>query len=149
MAPSPHEINQLLKAWSAGDKLALDKLMPRVGDNLHRLAHRFTRRHMAAEREDHTLQTTALVDEAYLRRVAGLMRHILVDAAQSRRALQRGTDPRVVEFDEAAMASAGQAVEAVDLIALDGALSALAVVDARDGLAASWAETQTGQGGSA
>lgn len=140
MAHSPHEITQLVKAWSARDKLALDDL------------HRFARRHMAAEREGHTLQTTALVHEAHLRLVdtqqatwkgrehffadcAGLMRHILVDAVQSRRALQRGADPRVVELDEAILASARPAV---DLIALDDVLSALAVFDARVGLAKPW-----------
>jgi RNA polymerase sigma-70 factor, ECF subfamily len=140
---APREITQLLKAWSAGDKKALDELMPLVYDDLHRVA----RRHMAGEREGHTLQTTALVNEAYVRLVdskqatlkdrahffavcARLMRQILVDAARSRRALKRGADVRVVELDEA-MASPAQPV--VDLIALDDALNALIAFDERKG----------------
>jgi RNA polymerase sigma factor (TIGR02999 family) len=143
MAPSPHEITMLLQAWGAGDKGALDKLMPLVYPDLHRLA----RRHMAGERDDHTLQTTALVNEAYMRLVdsrqatlkdrahffaicARLMRQILVDAARSRRALKRGADFRVVELDEA---MAAMAEPAVDLIALDDALNALTAFDARKG----------------
>jgi RNA polymerase sigma-70 factor, ECF subfamily len=143
MAPPPHELTQLLKAWSGGDKSALDKLMPLVYNDLRRLA----RRHMAGEREDHTLQTTALVNEAYMRLVdskqtswrdrahffavcARLMRNILVDAARSRQALKRGAGVRVVELDEAMAASAEPAV---DLIALDDALTALAAFDARKG----------------
>src|SRR5579863_7336151 len=136
MAPSPHEITTLLQAWGAGDKGALDKLMPLVYPDLHRLA---------GERDDHTLQTTALVNEAYMRLVdckqatlkdrghffaicARLMRQILVDAARSRRALKRGADFRVVELDEA---MAARAEPAVDLIALDDALNALTAFDAR------------------
>ncbi len=143
MAPSPHEITTLLQAWGAGDKGALDKLMPLVYPDLHRLA----RRHMAGERDDHTLQTTALVNEAYMRLVdskqatvkdrahffaicARLMRQILVDAARSRRALKRGADFRVVELDEA---MAAMAEPAVDLIALDDALNDLTAFDARKG----------------
>ncbi len=143
MAPTPDEITQLLQAWSAGDKTALDKLMPLVYDDLRRLA----RRHMAGEREGHTLQATALANEAYMRLVdskkasfkdrahffavcARLMRQILVDAARSRRALKRGADVRIVELDEAMAASAGPAV---DLIALDDALNALSAFDQRKG----------------
>ena len=117
--------------------------MPLVYPDLHRLA----RRHMAGERDDHTLQTTALVNEAYMRLVdskqatvkdrghffaicARLMRQILVDAARSRRALKRGADFRVVELDEA---MAAMAAPAVDLIALDDALNALTAFDARKG----------------
>ncbi|MDQ3258016.1 MAG: ECF-type sigma factor, partial [Acidobacteriota bacterium] len=90
--PSPHEVTQLLLDWSNGDQLALDRLMPLVYDELRRLAHHY----MSRERPGHTLQTTALVNEAYLRLVnqknvhwenraqffglaAKLMRHILVD----------------------------------------------------------------------
>jgi RNA polymerase sigma factor (TIGR02999 family) len=141
MTPPPHEITHLLKAWSAGDKSALDKLMPLVYGDLHRLA----QKHMSGERDGHTLQTTALVHEAYVRLVdskqanwkdrahffavcARLMRHILVDAARSRRALKRGSDVRVVELDEAMAASVGPTV---DLIALDDALNALAAFDDR------------------
>jgi RNA polymerase sigma factor (TIGR02999 family) len=139
----PHEITQLLKDWSAGDKIALNKLMPIVYEDLHRLA----QRRMALERDDHTLQTTALVHEAYMRLVdskqatwkdrahffavcARLMRQILVDAARSRRALKRGADVRVVELDSAMTASAEPAV---DLIALDDTLNALTAFDARKG----------------
>lgn len=141
MAPSPHEITQLLHAWSNGEQSALDQLMPLVYDDLHRLA----QRHMAGERDDHTLQTTALVNEAYVRLVdskqatwkdrahffavcARLMRHILVDAARSRRALKRGADLTVVELDEAI---AAPAEPGVDLITLDLALDALAAFDTR------------------
>jgi hypothetical protein len=112
--------------------------MPLVYDDLHRLA----QRRMAGEREDQTLQTTALVHEAYVRLVdarqatwkdrahffaicAQLMRHILVDAARSRRALKRGAGLRVVELDEAIAASAEPGV---DLIALDDALNALTTI---------------------
>jgi RNA polymerase sigma factor (TIGR02999 family) len=143
MVPPPHEVTQLLKVWSAGDKSALDKLMPLVYNDLHRLA----QLHMVREREDHTLQTTALIHEAYLRLVdskqatwkdrahffavsARVMRNILVDAARSRRALKRGADLRVVELDEAMAASPGPAV---DLIALDRALDALTAFDPRKG----------------
>ena len=141
MAPTPHEITLLLKAWSEGDKRALDQLIPLVYDDLHRVA----RRHMAVERAGHTLQTTALVHEAYVRLVdsknitwkdrahffaasARVMRQILVDAARARRTLKRGADVRVVELDEAmAMPSS----PAVDLIALDDALNALTAFDER------------------
>jgi RNA polymerase sigma-70 factor, ECF subfamily len=141
MASPPQEITRLLKAWSAGDESALDELMPLVYNDLHRVAHR----HIAGEREDNTLQTTALVHEAYLRLVdskqatwkdrahffavcARLMRHILVDAARSRRALKRGADVRVVELDEV---MAAPAKPPVDLIALDDALNSLSAFDAR------------------
>jgi RNA polymerase sigma factor (TIGR02999 family) len=143
MAPTPDEITQLLQAWSAGDKTALDKLMPLVYDDLRRLA----RRHMAGEREGHTLQATALANEAYIRLVnskkasfkdrahffavcARLIRQILVDAARSRRALKRGADVRIVELDEAMAAAAGPLV---DLLALDDALNALNAFDQRKG----------------
>jgi RNA polymerase sigma factor (TIGR02999 family) len=126
MAPSLHEITQLLQAWSNGDQSALDQLMPLVYDDLHRLA----QRRMAGERDDHTLQTTALVNEAYMRLVdskqatwkdrahffavcARLMRHILVDAARSRRAIKRGADVTVVELDEAIAAPAEPVVDLV------------------------------------
>ena len=141
MTPSPHEITQLLKAWSNGEQSALDRLMPLVYKDLHRLA----RRHMAGERNDNTLQATALVNEAYARLVdskqatwqdrahffavcAKLMRNILVDAARSRRSLKRGADLAVVELDEAIAASAEPAV---DVIALDQALDGLAAFDPR------------------
>src|SRR3989441_8982484 len=100
---SPHEVTQLLADWSGGDQAALDKLMPLVQPELHRLAHHY----MSRERAGHTLQTTALLDEAYLRLVdrtkpvwhdrthfvaaaAQLMRRIMVDHARGRRSLKRG-----------------------------------------------------------
>src|SRR5712691_12559669 len=97
MTPSPHEVSQLLIDWSNGNQAALDKLMPLVYQELHRLAHQY----MARERPEHTLQTSALLNEAYLRLVdqknvrwqnraqffgiaAKLMRQILVDHAKQR-----------------------------------------------------------------
>jgi RNA polymerase sigma factor (TIGR02999 family) len=141
MSPSPHEITQLLQAWSNGDQSVLDKLMSLVYKDLHRLA----QRRMASERQDHTLQSTALVNEAYLRLVdskrakrkdrahffavcAQLMRHILVNAARSRRAIKRGANVTMVELDEALV---GTADPPVDLIDLDQALHALTAFDAR------------------
>ena len=117
--------------------------MPLVYDELHRLA----RRYMSDERPDHTLQTTALVNEAYLRLVdsshatwegrthffgvcAQVMRRILVDWARSRQALKRGGDVRVLDFDEALAATKQPGT---DLVALDDALSALTAIDPRKG----------------
>ena len=108
------EITQLLLAWNEGDEKALDRLMPLVHDELHRLAHRY----MAGERLGHPLQTTALVNEAYLRLIdssrvrwqnrahffavsAQLMRRILVDVARARKKLKRGGDAVQVSLDEA------------------------------------------------
>ena len=112
--PSPQEVTQLLLAWSQGDKSALDQLMPLVDAELRRLA----RRYMGRERPGHTLQTTALVNEAYLRLVdqrnvqwqnrahffalsAQLMRRILVDFARARNNLKRGGRAQQVSLDEA------------------------------------------------
>ena len=108
------EITQLLLAWNQGDEQALDRLMPLVHGELHRLAHRY----MAGERPGHPLQTTALVNEAYLRLIdssrvrwqnrahffavsAQLMRRILVDVARARAKLKRGGDAIQVSLDEA------------------------------------------------
>lgn len=141
MAPAPHEITELLRAWSAGDKSALDKLMPLVYEDLRRVA----RKHMALEREGHSLQATALVHETYVRLVdssqatlkdrahffavcARLMRQILVDSARSRGAIKRGGEVTVVGLSESAV---GTAAPAVDLIDLDQALNALNAFDAR------------------
>ena len=136
---SSHDVTQLLQAWSDGDQKALEKLMPLVYGELHRLA----KRHMARERADHTLQTTALVNEAYLKLIdstrmnwrnrahffavsAQLMRRILIDFARSRHTLKRdaGTDP--VSLDEAPAVS-----QRADLVALDDALNALTALDPR------------------
>ena len=139
-AVSAH-VTELLVAWSAGDSSALDRLVPLVHAELRRLA----RRQMRRERDGHTLQTTALVNEAYLRLVdlsrirwqdrahffamsARLMRRILVDHARSRQYIKRGGGAWRVTFDEALVASAEPAA---DLLALDEALQALARVDAR------------------
>jgi len=135
------DVSALLRAWSGGDTGALQRLTPIVYEELHRLA----RRYMKRERPGHSLQTTALVNEAYLRLVdskraswkdrahffavcAQLMRHILVDAARSRGAIKRGADVTVVELDEALV---GTAEPPVDLIDLDRALNALTAFDAR------------------
>jgi RNA polymerase sigma-70 factor, ECF subfamily len=141
---SPSEqITQLLQSWNQGDQAAIDKLVPLVYDELHRLA----RRYMADERPGHSLQTTALVNEAYLRLVdsaranwegrthffgvcAQVMRRILVDWARSRQALKRGGDVRTLDFQEA-LAAAKQ--PGTDLVAIDDALKALAAIDPRKG----------------
>jgi len=130
--PSSLEVTQLLLAWSQGESSALDKLIPLVHAELNRLAHHY----MAGERTGHTLQTTALVNEAYLRLVdssqvrwqnrahfmavsAQLMRRILVDFARSRNYLKRGAGAQQVELDEAMMISEAPDV---DLVELDRAL---------------------------
>jgi RNA polymerase sigma factor (TIGR02999 family) len=135
------QITQLLMAWRGGEKAALERLLPQVEAQLRRLA----RRYMAGERAGHTLQTTALVNEAYLRLVgsekvqwrdrahffavaAQLMRRILVDHARSRRYQKRGGGARQVTLDEEWM---GSREPSRDLIALDDALQALAEVDPR------------------
>jgi RNA polymerase sigma-70 factor, ECF subfamily len=141
MPPSIHEATQLLRDWSAGDESALQKLIPLVYAELHRVA----RRHMAAERSGHTLQTTALINEVYLRLVdfrhlswqsrahflaicAQLMRHILVDFARSRRYLKRGGDALHIPLDEALLVCSEPRA---DLLAVDDALKALAAIDKR------------------
>jgi RNA polymerase sigma factor (TIGR02999 family) len=138
---TPQQITELLLAWNDGDERALECLMPLVHDELHRLAHRY----MAGERSDHPLQTTALVNEAYLRLVdssrvrwqnrahffavsAQLMRRILVDFARARQKVKRGGDAVQVTFDEALTVSHEPNAA---LIALDDALKALAAVDER------------------
>lgn len=130
----------LLRAWSDGDQRALDKLTPIVYDELRRLA----RRYMSRERTGHSLQTTALVNEAYLRLVdykrmrwenrahffavsAQLMRRILVDYAR-RHNLKRGGDVPHVSLDDAAVIGGGRDE---DLLALDAAMQALAKLDSR------------------
>lgn len=138
---SPREVTQLLVAWSHGDKSALEQLIPLVHAELNRLAHRF----MHGERPGHTLQTGALVNEAYLRLIdssqvhwqnrthffavsAQLMRRILVDFARSRHNLKRGGQARQVSFDEALLV---EQESDPDLIAVDEALNALAAIDPR------------------
>lgn len=131
------QVTQLLLDWSEGDKAALDKLVPIVHDELRRLARNYMRR----ERAGHTLQTTALINEAYLRLVDGsvawkgrshffgiaarLMRQILVDHARAVHNLKRGGDQLRVSLSEAA----GVGGQAAELIALDDALENLAALD--------------------
>ena len=139
--PSKNELTLLLNAWSEGDESALEKLMPVVYDELHRLAHRYMRN----EKPGHTLQTTALVNEAYMRLVdmntmhwqnrnhffaisARLMRRILVDFARARKYLKRGGHAQQVSFDETLLAFPQKAA---DLVALDDALNAMAEIDPR------------------
>ena len=140
-AASSQQVTQLLLAWSSGDVTALEKLTPLVYNELHRLA----RRYMAQERPGHTLQATALVNEAYLRLVdsrnvqwqnrahffavsAQLMRRILVDFARSRHYQKRGGEAHQVSLDEALVVSWERGA---DLVALDDALQALADIDPR------------------
>jgi len=139
--PSTHEITELLLAWSNGDKEALEKLTPLVYQELYRLA----RAYLRGERAGHTLQTTALVNEAYLRLIdatrmrwqnrahffavsAQMMRHILVDFARARRNRKRGGGMPQVTLDEALTVASGRSAE---LVALDDALIALARLDER------------------
>jgi RNA polymerase sigma factor (TIGR02999 family) len=138
---SPQEITQLLVAWSDGDESALARLTPLVYDELHRLAHHY----MSGERAGHTLQTTALVNEAYVRLIdwknvrwqnrahffgvsAQLMRRILVDFARSHGYEKRGGGTRPVTLDDAALVGDSKGT---DMVALDDALNALAELDAR------------------
>lgn len=138
---SPDNISELLVAWGGGDVSALERLMPLVYDELKRLAHRY----MRGERVGHTLQTTALVNEAYLRLAkwkdvswqnraqffavsAQMMRRILVDFARERQYLKRGGGALQVSLSEAAAFAGGPET---DLVALDEALTALAKVDPR------------------
>lgn len=141
--PVRHEITGLLEAWGGGDKSALDRLMPLVYDELRRLAHRY----MSHERPGHTLQTTALVNEAYLRLVnwkdirwesrahffavsAQMMRRILVDFARNRQYQKRGGGAVQVSLGEVAALTE---CRTSDLVALDEALTALFQVDQRKG----------------
>jgi RNA polymerase sigma factor (TIGR02999 family) len=138
---SPNDISELLVAWGGGDESALERLMPLVYDELKRLAHRY----MRGERVGHTLQTTALVNEAYLRLAkwkdvrwqnraqffavsAQMMRRILVDFARERQYQKRGGGALQVSLSEAAAFAGGPET---DLVALDEALTTLAEVDSR------------------
>ena len=140
-AASPGHATGLLRAWSEGDQGALEALVPLVEAELRRLA----RIYMARERRGHTLQATALVNEAFLRLAgarrlrwedrahflgiaARLMRQVLVDHARSRGYQKRGAGAQQVSLDEAFLASPGPSL---DVVALDRALDALAAVDER------------------
>lgn len=139
-APDNAQVSRLLRAWGNGDRAALDRLTPIVYDELRRLA----RRYMRGERPGHSLQTTALVNEAYMRLVdykgmqwqnrahffavsAQLMRRILVEHAR-RHNLKRGGGVQHVSLDETAIVGGDRAAE---LVALDDAMNALARLDAR------------------
>jgi RNA polymerase sigma factor (TIGR02999 family) len=138
---SQAQVTQLLAEWSGGDSDALDRLIPLVQPELHRLAHHY----MSREAIGHTLQTTALLNEAYLQLVddpkrswqnrthfvaaaAQLMRRIMVDHARERRALKRGGGALKVSLDDAALVTERQSEE---LLALDEALQELAALDPR------------------
>ncbi|MFZ0802688.1 MAG: sigma-70 family RNA polymerase sigma factor [Terriglobales bacterium] len=140
-APSAHEVTRLLKAWTAGDGQALEKLTPLVYEQLHRVA----KHCMAGQRSGHILQTTALVNEVYLQLVdcgqmnwqdrahffamsAQLMRRILIDFARSRGCQKRGGGVRPLSLDEAP--SVCKEADP-NLLALDDALKMLAAVDGR------------------
>ena len=139
--PPAHEITRLLRAWSGGDRHALEELTPLVYNELHRTAQRY----MARERADHTLQATALIDEVYIRLVdcegvswqdrnhffavcARLMRRILPDFARSRHYLKRGGGAKPITFDENLHVTPEPDG---DLVALDQALQGLSAVDQR------------------
>jgi len=141
MTPSPDEVTQLLLDWSNGSHAAFERLTPLVYEELHHLAHR----HMRRERPGHTLQTSALVNEAYVRLfdqrsvhwqsraqffsiASRLMRRILVDHARAHNCDKRGGGVLQVSLDEAALVSQERAAE---LMALDDALSSLAAFDQR------------------
>jgi len=140
---SAGEITQLLHGWRDGDRKALDTLLPIVYRELHRLAHFQLRQ----ERPDHTLQSSALVNEAYLRLVglntprwegrshffaiaAQQMRQILVDYARRHRAGKRGGGVETLSLDDSAMLSPVRS-KSLDVVALDDALKALAQIDER------------------
>jgi RNA polymerase sigma-70 factor, ECF subfamily len=138
------DTTQLLRAWAGGDSQALGRLTPRVYRELRKLARRF----LQGERPGHSLQTTELVHEAYLRLVdvhrmdwqhrahffavaATLMRRILLDRARKELAVKRGGRPRAVELNKAEQVLEVAARRPRELIALDDALSALAALDPR------------------
>ena len=142
MTSSTHQVTHLLRAWGEGEQSALDELVPLVYQEMHRLAQVY----MSRERSGHVLQTTALVNEAYIRLVdttraswqnrahffaicANVMRRILVEWARSRQALKRGGAAVPLELVESLVADGpGQ-----DLVALDDALKDLSALDARKG----------------
>ena len=138
---APHEITKLLKDWSGADSTALDRVIPLVYDERHRLAHK----HMRRERAGHLLQTSALINEAYLRLMeqpelnlenrthffgiaARLMRQILVDEARKRNSAKRGGDAIQVSLTEATNVVQEQAA---NVVALDDALKTLEGIDGR------------------
>jgi RNA polymerase sigma-70 factor, ECF subfamily len=140
--PQSNQVTQLLLDWSHGERAALDELMPLVYQELRKLASGYLR----SERPDHTLQPTALIHEAYLRMIgkdmpewqsrahffgvaARLMRQILVDHARTRYAAKRGGDQQKISLDDAPEVFAQS--DAAELLALDDALTKMAVFDER------------------
>ena len=138
---TPQEVTNLLQAWNDGDQAALERLTPLIYAELHRLA----KHYMAQERPLHILQTTALLNEAYLRLLnwrkvswqnrahflgvaASLMRHVLVDFARRRPQSEREGKARQVSFEEALVVSREHSA---DMVALDDALKTLAALDLR------------------
>jgi RNA polymerase sigma-70 factor (ECF subfamily) len=143
MEYTPHQVTRLLKKWNDGDETALEQLMPLVHDELHWLAHQ----HMRREGPSHILQTSALINEAYLRLVdqpqirwenrnhffgiaARLMRRILVDDARKRNSAKRGGSLIQVPLDDAIGLAHEQAA---NVTALDEALKTLETIDVRQG----------------
>jgi RNA polymerase sigma-70 factor, ECF subfamily len=143
MDPSPHEVTRLLVAWGNGDEAARDQLMPLVYAELHRLAHHY----MNLEKPGHTLQTSALVNEAFVRLVdqrdvhwqnrahffgiaAQMMRRILVDYARKRGYAKRAGGAQQVTLDEGLIVSEQRSAE---VVALDEALNGLSALDPRKG----------------
>ena len=141
MKLSSEQSTEMLHAWGEGEAAALNQLLPLVYDELHRLASAYLR----GERQGHTLQTTALINEAYVRLAewknvewknrshflglaANMMRRVLVDFARSRQYAKRGGEVQQVEFEEAKVATPRRDTE---LIALDDALNLLAEIDVR------------------
>ena len=140
MTEGTSQLSALLKDWKDGDAAALQRLTPLIYDELRRMAHRYAQR----ERNGHTLQTTALVNEAYVRLaghqadwqdrnhffalVARVMRHILIDHARRRQFVKHGGELERVSLDEAAVMAGERAAE---LISLDEALEELARLDVR------------------
>ena len=136
-----HSVTQLLEQWNNGDREALDKLMPLIYEELRKMA----RRYMGQQNPGHTLQTTALIHEAYLRMVkqkekhfqnrahffgvaAQAMRHILVDYARTRHTAKRGGGARPISLEEAALVTPERAAE---LVAFDDALKELETLSKR------------------
>jgi len=141
MGRGDQDVTDLLLLWQEGDSAALERLVPLVYRELHRTAHNY----MARERTGHTLQTTGLVNEVYMRLVdfqsmdwqsrnhffaicANLMRRVLTDFARSRRSMKRGGGGSLLPFDEELF---GKGDRAAGMVALDDALNALARIDER------------------
>lgn len=143
---SPDEITEMLRAWGGGDREALEALVPRVYDELHRQAHRYLR----GERHNHTLQTSALINEAYIHLAgqrdvqwqnrthffgiaASIMRRILVDYARTQQRVKRGGNDQALPLDVALSVVAEMTNEQtkIDLILLNSALDKLSEIDER------------------